>query len=270
MVRLTQAKINTWLTCKRRFQLQYFDCFKWPREPYQAGAVDAMEAGEIFHMLVAVYLNMGGDFSVDDFVLEPQIQTWWEAFLAFEPVKTTSDTLLKVESSFEVALNDALSINGRVDCLRLTQDSIEIFDWKTGRPRSKSDLENDWQTRLYLALIAESRGYLGKADLPLDQISITYWYPREPEKSVKINYSEQWHAENWGYLRLLGELISAELQVEHEIWPLTSNLSSCTKCAYSPICGRESTDLTANLSTNPEDGDRQGHYVIEADAHPDL
>lgn len=269
MIRLTQAKINTWLTCKTCFRLRYRDVFRWPKEPNEAGALEAMEMGEMFHMLAAQYLVSAGKFSVDESTLSSKVGVWWHAFLESKQIQALiSGPHLKVEADFEVALIDDVKVNGRIDCLQISQGSINIFDWKTGRPRNKADLETDWQTCLYLAMVAQSRDLLGQANLPLDQISITYWYARDPDKSVNVSYSEAWHSANWSQLQQIGTDIVAELEKmkTEPAWPVTSSGETCPQCSNGLVIGR----VTVDPVPKSLDDEHQSELVVEADAHPDL
>ncbi|NJR31987.1 MAG: PD-(D/E)XK nuclease family protein [Chamaesiphon sp. CSU_1_12] len=65
-----------------------------------------------------------------------------------------------------------------------------MIDWKTyPLPKYKKDLDLEWQTRLYLYLLAETSDYLPK------QIAFTYWFIQStPQpKSVSINYTLKQH-----------------------------------------------------------------------------
>ncbi|MEM8857095.1 MAG: PD-(D/E)XK nuclease family protein [Chloroflexota bacterium] len=268
MIQLTPAKVVTWLRCERCFQLNYVDSFNWPREPLDSGAIGAMEKGEVFHMLVAQFLASSGEFEIKVELLEPDVYAWWSTFLARVPVTTLNSDSVQVETSFEVILNSTVKLFGRIDCLKVGAKTIEIFDWKTGKPKSRSDLMTDWQTRLYLALLAESRSKLGLTDLPLDHISITYWYSRDPNQSVKISYNKTWHTENWQEIVTIADQIAKRLNESNDVWPLTNDLTQCAKCAYAPLLGEDSKPHFPDNALS--DDDRMKESSSEIENHPDL
>jgi hypothetical protein len=76
------------------------------------------------------------------------------------------------------------------DLLILSDERAQILDWKTyQKPPKKFDLAKNWQTRLYLYVLAETANYSP------EQISMTYWFvklPNNPE-SVTFGYNSTLH-----------------------------------------------------------------------------
>ncbi|MFK7801733.1 MAG: PD-(D/E)XK nuclease family protein [Anaerolineae bacterium] len=240
MIQLSQSKLAVWQTCKRKFQLRYVEKSEWPLEPFAEESTQAMEMGEMFHMLVAQHMMLGSEFAVSTDQLGPPLNSWWLNFLETIPtlVSIRSADRFRVETSLAAPINEQFKLFGRIDLLVTNEDSIEIFDWKTGRPRSKIDLEEDWQTRIYLALLYQSRLSLG-LNIAADQLSMTYWYAREPKNSVKIFFNEDWHKKNWDELVAVANKISDQLDSNQTIWSLTDDKNVCGRCAFSALCGRE-------------------------------
>lgn len=153
-----------------------------------------------------------------------------------------------------------LSVNiflyGRFDLLILGENEAQIIDWKTERqPRSAQTLQNDWQTRLYWAMVVEGSAALGHRYTP-EQVSMTYWFARAPEKSVTLRYSAQQHAKTWAELQATVEQLDSRLESPLAIWPLTENWKTCENCGYRPLCNRTIANSVEEpmLPTEEENG----------------
>lgn len=266
MLQLSQTKIGTWQACKRKFQLRYVTGHEWPQPPFPADASAVIEQGEIFHMLAAQSYLLGDGFAFDPADLEPPVDQWWEAFQTGRPMPKKGQTV-RVESTLTASLSQQIKLIGRLDLLFIGENGLEIFDWKTGNPRRETDLRLDWQTRIYLALLYQSRAILGADGVSADQLSITYWYPRDPQKSVKISYDEAWHATNWAEMSTLSAQIETDLEQSQQPWPLTNNLKLCSNCGFNVICGREPGPST---EIEPQDEDASSEQSPEIEVHPDL
>jgi len=67
------------------------------------------------------------------------------------------------------------------DLILLESDRAVIFDWKTYlKPIDADKLAKNWQTRLYLYVLAETAAY------PLDSLSMTYWFVQLPAAPNKL------------------------------------------------------------------------------------
>jgi len=76
------------------------------------------------------------------------------------------------------------------DLVITQEDKAQILDWKTYlQPKHKTLLAQNWQTRLYLYILAETSDYVP------EQISMTYWFVKLPKKpqSHTFQYSQQLH-----------------------------------------------------------------------------
>ncbi len=270
MLQLSQSKISTWETCQRKFQLRYIDRSDWPEPPHSADISAVMEQGEIFHMLAAQSYNLGDLFQFDAAELASPIDVWWQAFQQHRPIPKKG-VQHRVESTLSATLTDQIKLVGRLDLLFLSEDRLEIFDWKTGKPRTHGDLKQDWQTRIYLALLYQSRALLGNESLSAEQLSITYWYTRDPQKSVKISYSEAWHAENWAELNALASQMGDRINSDQLNWPLTPHLKACSRCPFNILCGREpEEEVTEEPAFEILADDERIPAAPEIVIHPDI
>ena len=249
---LDQTALATFEACPRRFQLRYLQHLPWPSSPLDRQQSLAVARGSHFHRLVERYfLGLPVDAeALDDDVL----RDWWGRFvhsdLAIPGGKRWPEHRLTIPAGNSF-------LNGRFDLLVLGEVDSEpyarIYDWKTSRPRSTADLQSAWQTRLYLALAAESgRALFPEGNLLTpENISMTYWYPAEADQPRVLTYSEAEHQENWSEIQAL--VAAIEAYDGQEVWPLTDDWSQCRHCIYQVYCGRQAAGGTSSLSVEEED-----------------
>ena len=197
----SRAKLAAFQACQRRFQLRYQEALAWPLAPLDDQGETARLRGERFHQLL--HRHFLGLPITDDMIEGRMIGRWWQTFKGQGPKLPKGNALSnKVfpELSLTVPIGRHL-LTGRFDLLILGDEAAQIYDWKTDtRPRKTADLENDLQTRLYLALAVEGSPALEKSVDP-DRLSLTYWYVNDPTAAVTIPYSQEVHQANWGQLQ---------------------------------------------------------------------
>jgi MoaA/NifB/PqqE/SkfB family radical SAM enzyme len=175
------------------------------------------------------------------------VRGWWWSFQNSNLSWPNGRT--RPELTLTIPVGEHL-LNGRFDLLITDNQNAHIFDWKTGKPRPVGHLRHDWQTRLYLAMIAESGDALGQRYVP-DDIAITYWYVAEPDEPRTIHYSQSWHEQNWGEIWQLVDQIEAELV--QDSWPLTEDWNHCRVCAYQAYCGRQTAGTADTILDEDEE-----------------
>ena len=87
-----------------------------------------------------------------------------------------------------------------------------------------------------------------------DEVSITYWYGRDPSQSQTIAYNQAWHNDNWRELTSLIHQIDALPEDTADAWPLVPELTTCHTCGYRNYCGRfEAQALLEQLLAERDD-----------------
>jgi hypothetical protein len=259
---LDQTALATFEVCPRRFQLRYLEHLPWPASPLNGQQSLAFERGRRFHRLLERhFLGLPVDVeAIDDAV----VRDWWQRFahgnLRIPDGKHWPEHRLTIPAVSHF-------LNGRFDLLVLGAEDgkpiAHIFDWKTSHPRSAADLQSTWQTRLYLALVAESGRALfpeGQTLTP-DHISLTHWYPREAEQPRVLIYSKADHEKNWSAIQNLvaaiEELAAATNTLDpKEAWPLTADLSHCRTCMYQAYCGRQEAGTPVSIAAEEESAEQ--------------
>ncbi len=242
---LSRTKFSTFLACQRRFELRYLQQLAWPQAPLLPEAILLQERGQQFHQLVERHF-LGLAIEPGE-INDVRLRNWWLAFQGNNPVTNLqspiSNLQLMPELSLTIPVGEHL-LNGRFDLLATTETQAHIFDWKTGKAQPDYVLRDDWQTRLYLAMIAGSGDALGAPFAP-EQIAITYWYVSEPDAPRTIQYDAEWHVRNWAEIELLVDAI--DQSANQQSWPLTEDREQCRLCAYQAFCGRYQGETAVSL-----------------------
>lgn len=227
---LSRYKLDAFLACQRRFHLRFRRRLPWPNRPLTDRWAEVRERGEQFHQLLERHFL--GLTVVAEAIEDVELRRWWSLFQRHVKLPEGEAT---PERSLTVPIGGHV-LNGRFDLLILSPQSAHIFDWKTGQPHSEADLRHDWQTRLYLAMLAEGSTALGQTYEP-EQIAITYWYVNDPAAPRTIHYNQAWHKQNWADIQAI--VIQIDAALTQDTWPLTEEWAHCRHCAYQAYCGRQ-------------------------------
>jgi hypothetical protein len=177
----------------------------------------------------------------------PKLDGWMKAITTTAPELFQIDPQMWRESEQVrmLAIDDYL-FTVIYDLVILQPDRADIIDWKTyPLPKYKKDLDREWQTRLYLYVLAETSAYLPK------NISFTYWFIQStPQpKSVRISYTSSQHRQTQtDLLELLSKLTNwlDAYQTKGEPFPqVPASTGSCQYCNFAPRCGREQQQESA-------------------------
>ncbi len=263
---LSQGKLEAFLTCQRRFYLRSLRRLPWPAAPLGDESEDALARGQQFHRVMERHF-LGLDIAPEE-IDDGRVQHWWQVFRTSHLAVPSGQRL--PEHRLTVPLGGHLLL-GRFDLPvvgeRDGRPFAHIFDWKTGRARPENKLRQDWQTRLYLALLAEGGGALwaqggnGRSLSP-DRVSLTYWYAAEPDTPRTIRYTSAWHAQNWADIQAIVAQIDAALAKDD--WPLTDDSAECPHCAYQVYCGRQAAGPSnLPLPAEVEASDEEDFLALE-------
>jgi hypothetical protein len=139
------------------------------------------------------------------------------------------------------------------DLIIAETDKATIFDWKTYRqPPKKSDLAKNWQTRLYLYVLAETSDYLPQ------QISLTYWFIKSANpKSHTFQYSSKKHQKTQQDLRDLLNNLEQWLEAYQQHQTPFPHCADCeSKCRFAQYLNNLDTQ-SHNLSTTSANCNKQ-------------
>ncbi len=259
---LSRTKFSAFLACQRRFELRYLRQLSWPDVPLSEQSALVQKRGQQFHQLLERHF-LGLSIELNG-ISDSVVRRWWLAFQGSNPVSSLQSPASSWQRLPELSLTIPVGgylLNGRFDLLVIADQQAHIFDWKTGKPQPERRLRHDWQTRLYLAMVAESSTALG-ADFAPEQITLTYWYVSEPDAPRTIQYDAAWHRQNWAEIEQL--VTQIEVATAEGMWPLTDDWEQCRPCAYRAHCGRQEVETAESAP------DEDAEEVVSLQLEPNI
>ena len=236
MIRLTQHHLKILENCPRQFEYTYCDRLTLPIPPdLQAKA----QLGKDFHLLMQ-QRELG--LPIEPILAKNlKLKIWVESIIKIAPTLFESDPQVWRESEhLRTLLIDNYLFSVVYDLVILQTNHAAIIDWKTyPLPKYKKDLDQGWQTKLYLYALAETSAYLPK------QINFTYWFIQtDPQpKSVQISYNLKKHRQTQTELVELTSKLTNwldEYQTKGVSFPqVAASTGCCQQCHFAPRCGRD-------------------------------
>lgn len=249
LIRLSQSHLNLLSICPRKFQYIYCDRLAAPIDPERE---EKMIWGSQFHLLMQqqeLGLPVNPFLDSDD-----RLEKWVSSITRSIP-EIFSANFSKYRYSEH---SRTLEFQGYLftviyDLLIAESEQAEIIDWKTyPQPTSTHQLAQNWQTKLYLYLLAETSEYLP------EKISMTYWFVQSqphPE-SHKFIYSDRLHQQTRKELSALLKQLDKWLQNYHQNgidFPLVAESKGyCQNCSFATRCWR-SQEQNGNFAFNEDE-----------------
>ena len=252
---ISQGHLNVWETCQRKYQYSFLEELSLPEADLQHKK--NLLLGANFHLLM-----QQKELGLDVFDLassEAKLQSWLTAFDNQPPQMIDGDRLCEHRRTLEVTLENNLEtslhhsdnqnfgqgyfvLTAIYDFLILGDRQAQILDWKTHQVAIAEDkLKLNWQTRLYLYLLAKTTNYAP------EQLSMTYWFANTA-KSVIISYTQAEHDRTEKRLRQ----ILTEIAQSQEYLKLELHNSTCKNCEFRDRCDRGNI-FTSSIASNIED-----------------
>jgi PD-(D/E)XK nuclease superfamily len=242
VLRISQRHLTILEKCPRQFEHTYFDRLTLPINPNQQVKT---QLGSDFHLLM--HQRELGLPIERGLARSPQLNTWMQAMLQAAPTLFESNDRTQRESEQVRTMQiDNYLFTAIYDLVIMQPEQADIIDWKTyPLPKYKKDLDLEWQTRLYLYILAETSDYLPK------QIAFTYWFIQStPQpKSIKISYTlkqhRQTHADLLALLAKLTDWLDAYQDRREPLPQVASSTGSCNRCSFAARCDRQDLDSPA-------------------------
>jgi CRISPR/Cas system-associated exonuclease Cas4 (RecB family) len=265
---ISQGHLNVWEICRRKYQYSFLEELSLPEADLRRKK--NLLLGANFHLLMQ-QKELGLDVS-SLASSDPKLQSWLAAFEHQPPVMIEGDRNCEHRRTLEIkggrsknedrsfTLSPAISLHHSqnrdrnqayfvltaiYDFLILGDRQAQILDWKTHQVAIASDkLKTNWQTRLYLYLLAKTTSYAP------EQLSMTYWFANTAE-SVIISYSQAEYISTETELnKILTEINQA---INYPKVPLNS--SACDNCEFRDRCDRGdllTSFIPSNIADIPE------------------
>ncbi|HLO84069.1 MAG TPA: PD-(D/E)XK nuclease family protein [Nostocaceae cyanobacterium] len=235
LLRLSQGQLNLLATCPRKFQHSYLEQLSSPVNPEQEAH---LTLGSRFHLLMQ-QREIG--LPIDEILqADPQLQTWMSAFTNAAPEILTNDNdqIFRESEHYRTFQIKDYLITVIYDLLIADSQQAQILDWKTyAQKPPKSSLAKNWQTRLYMYVLAETSKYLP------ENISMTYWFVQVEGKpqSVQFIYDIKQHQKTAQDLNKLLDNLTEWLEKyqQGQEFPQTPEYrNACEYCQYNVRCDR--------------------------------
>ena len=251
---ISQGHLNIWEICRRRYQYSFLEELSLPEADLQRKKI--LLLGSNFHLLMQ-QKELGLDVS-SLASSDPKLQSWLDAFEHQPPEMIDGDRLCEhrrtLERQIEIPLHHSENSDHGQACFVLTaiydflilgDRKAQILDWKTHQVAIAAEkLKNNWQTRLYLYLLAKTTNYAP------EQLSMTYWFANTAE-SVIIHYSQAEYLSTENQLKqILTEINQA---INYPKLPLSS--PDCNYCEFRDRCDQGdmlSNHVSGNIADIPE------------------
>lgn len=244
-MQLSQGSLNLLATCPRKFQHVYLDQLSVPVPPDQQ---ERLTWGTWFHLLMQRReLGLETDLNIVPLSpLEQRLQQSVDRFAQAVPDLFQSPSFQSHPSQFRQSEHRRTrSFQGHIlvvvyDLLILEAEQAQILDWKTySRPSQAEKLAQNWQTRLYPFVLAETSEY------EPEQIAMTYWFihPTDPAppQSIRFQYNLALHQQTQADLADLLSQLDRWIE-QYEIgnpFPRVSVADGhCDSCIFGGRCHR--------------------------------
>lgn len=242
--RLSQGQLNMLQTCPRKFQYTYLEHLSSPVTPNQR---EKMAWGSRFHLLM-----QQRELGLPVEVLLPadeQMERCYTGLLKaapdlFEP-EFPENRQFRAAEHRRIMNFQGYLFTVIYDLIIADETRAQILDWKTyPLPKKDRTLEENWQTRLYPFVLAETSDYAP------EDITMTYWFVQSAEtgddrlskcESWTLHYDRLKHQQTTQYLtHLLNQLNSwTEDYERRKSFPqvaVTEGL--CYSCPFLTRCQR--------------------------------
>jgi hypothetical protein len=251
----SQASLQAYKDCPRRFWLAYIEQLPWPAvevSPVREHE-ELVQRGERFHRLVE-RTEIGIDpqqvaGQIDDSA-DPDLAARYAAYLAHRP-----RDLPQAVREVEIVLSTALPLDGmqgntetvrlvaKYDLLAAEKDgAVVIVDWKTGRRvPTRPDLQEHMQSVLYPFVLVESSAGLPWGPVKPEQVEMRYWFTAAPDRPMVFPYDGAQHDRVRARLRNLIDAICAGR--DEADFPKVEDTPAnrrrfCAFCVYRSRCDR--------------------------------
>ncbi len=230
-----QSNLQAFQNCRFSFLLRYVYKLPWPA-PLSARTTTFEEdllAGSTLHSLIhQFFLGINPELLLDIASNFPdaRVSKWLRNFLQSQYARLTPNAL--PEHTLQITLNGSLLL-AKFDLLRIEEDKIQIFDWKSSRILPKRQiLQQKIQTMVY-SLVA-ARALL----LPTRLVAMHYWEAAFPDQPIIFEISAPQLDK---YEEIISKQITLLRSLSAEEFERTTDLKKCSYCEYQSYCSRSSS-----------------------------
>jgi DNA helicase II / ATP-dependent DNA helicase PcrA len=242
---LSYSQIDTFITCPLHYKLKYILHIPTPQTASLSFGTSMHGAMQEFYQLRARgsqvtkqtllaaleshWLHTG--YASKAYELEMKKRGERNLSYFFDHDFDPNANVLSLEQPFIVPLtlgNRTIKIGGRIDRVDATPEGkIEIIDYKTGKPTTQRDVDNNLQLSMYaLAATEIPDPPFGKKS---EDITLTLYYFETHEKISTHRSAKQLEAEKENIWKIVDEIETSDFHC--------SGNKLCEKCEYNLFCG---------------------------------
>ena len=239
----SQASLQDYRDCPRRFQLRYMLGVRWPSADAELSTWEKRaRQGAAFHRLVHQHTVGIPEAALTESITDPELRAWWRAYLDTPPSGLPSE-VRRSEVRLSVPLN-GYRLMARYDLLAIAPGQrAVIVDWKTSLRRTQRRfLADRWQTRVYRYVLVQAGVQLNAgAALYPDRIELIYWFTNFPQQPERLPYDARQYADDEVALQAIVQEIARRDQAPRDQapWTLTDEFRHCRYCTYRTLCERD-------------------------------
>jgi CRISPR/Cas system-associated exonuclease Cas4 (RecB family) len=233
----SQASLQDYVDCPRRFQLRCVLRLAWPALEAEPALENEryLQQGAVFHRLVHQHaLGLPPD-QLSRTVTDEDLRRWWHNYLAAPPADLPASRYPEIVLSAPLGSHRLVA---RYDLVAVDAGRrATIVDWKTSRQRPRHAwLAGRLQTRVYPYLLVRAGVHLNAGrSLQPEQVEMVYWFADFPANPARFAYDAAQYEADGVYLAALSEEIA---RLGDDDFPLTPQERRCRYCAYRSLCQR--------------------------------
>lgn len=234
----SQASLQDFQDCRRRFYLRYVEKLGWPAIETEPALLNEklIQQGADFHRLVHQFFLGVSPNLLSQMVSGENLEVWWENFLTNLPATTTNQLFPERVLTTHLA---GYGLLAKFDLIVLEdRDKFLIYDWKTSqKPGLHSWLMERLQTKVYPYVFAKTGHILlNGEEVDPENIKMIYWYASKPDEPVIFDYFQEKMDEDEGFIANIIEEIDSLMGLDD--FPLTDDEKQCRYCIYRSLCNR--------------------------------
>jgi CRISPR/Cas system-associated exonuclease Cas4 (RecB family) len=262
----SQASLQDFVDCRRRFQYRYLMGVRWPALPAEPPEnVDhLLKLGNAFHRLVHQHqLDIPAQRLTAMAESDTDLRVWWKNYLShgLSDLPDRRIPEVRLRGSFGgkpvVATFDLLAVEAGRQAV--------IVDWKTSRHKPSPEyMERRLQTKVYPALLVQSgAGFNAGQEFDPGMIHMRYWFPEHPAQPVEFAYSQARYEQDTA---LLEGLVNEVVETPKEAFVKTEQIERCQYCVYRSLCDRgQSAGAVDELDSDPLEMDQSWEETFDFD-----
>ncbi|MGD2105310.1 MAG: PD-(D/E)XK nuclease family protein [Anaerolineae bacterium] len=238
----SQASLQAYVDCPRRFQLRYVRRVRWPAVEAQPILDNErhLRQGAALHRLIRQHLMGISAKTLSDTVSDAELRRWWHNYLENGPADLPPQRYPELMLSAPLAGHRLVA---RYDLIAVDAGGqAVIVDWKTNRKRPRRAwLAQRVQTHVYPYLIIRGTDELeGGAGIRPDSVTMLYWFANFPAETERFAYDGARYASDGRRLVTLVEEIEDAVGgcSEGDLMSRTEDEGRCSMCRYRSLCER--------------------------------